>query len=891
MGILEGIFTGIGDLPRVVKATNTLGGLKIRVFFSEPMLVDAALLDTESYILEVEDPPNSVFRNIILVEPEKPEGPKYVELLLDGKLTTGELNYKITVSTTVKDLVENTLDPDFTWVLFNGQGLPPDDDVVIEPDIQKIAPIDPVEISLRSSSQVVIGDLRVNLGFSSIQISESIPEEDENLLAIGSEISIESPERIRPSSLGITSFVEIIDEKPKLVIERISSLETDKCVYEISTKSYVKAPCFGYLKFKIRTGWSLSTPFWCNVSNMTGFYLALESASLRTAGHVFIRNNGVGSLIVGGPLQASNTSRPAQQELSVDLFEGGDESEVEIFLHFNMFGLPPPFTPSYTPMFEIWTRIEGQDAPTIQARIPVGALGTFTEDPSTYFNYRPKITNDVRLMFGMSGVVGDSLEILDWALVPEFRTAVNLGRAVDDHNLVFLPDAPNEFYAKHGHFTVQSPSKWYPSSEFPIVKESSYYQPGNLEEPFYISIFKDVNERRGVSRKEVNLSNDHGFMFEAILSGQELNETDLFGGGLVVDDGTKAYRALMLGSGNSRTIGLLKDFEEEGQLSGYEVSSIWSDYRILKVMRIMKDHFRDKAIVEVDGINLLEIDTADLPNLVSDKRVMLGFPSKVLSKGFLNVRGSRYLTKFNIYTPIMEPDDAPYNFEKHSSGAVEAEVQDNTLLLDKQKVSEVDSKLFYRKEYGFSELGGALVDFECKINSFRKGDGEVFGASTKTGLGVNIYLGYKKIQLGFYDCGIHGKFIGIIPGTGTEEDILNQTALGRRFSTKVDWTKFINYRICLVGNRFIKVWVSSLMTEADIIIPWDKGFDLPREEGATAIEFGHFSELEASESAWKKFRWGSSTGFDLAVSQNFPNGLKSYHFNGRAFVFTEFGES
>jgi hypothetical protein len=151
--------------------------------------------------------------------------------------------------------------------------------------------------------------------------------------------------------------------------------------------------------------------------------------------------------------------------------------------------------------------------------------------------------------------------------------------------------------------------------------------------------------------------------------------------------------------------------------------------------------------------------------------------------------------------------------------------------------------------------------------------------------------------LAFFDCGIGGRKIGVVPGSGSESDILNQTPLGIKFSSEVDWTVLNQYRVVVQAFQSIRVWAGSFMAEPLITIPWRNatdGFDLPLDVTTPGVAFGHFNHFtlpSSSTTKWKFFRWGHSNGYEVAVGQKFSSGVPSYAFGGKAFILSEFNES
>jgi hypothetical protein len=880
MPIITGSFIGIGELPRVDAAMCLPGGLSIRVTFSEPILVNDALLNPSSYELVSLDP-ESVIRSIINIAPIGSGSVTEIDLGLDGKLTIGEQNYQLTViSSNITDEASNPIDPDNNSATFDGLGLPKELPLVVDPAVQQISPVDPIPLFLRSSSQVIIGDLNINLGYSGIQLGDETPDKDQKLKDAKATVVIESAERVRPIVAGITALMH--DNALRLI--RGTDDETAQGLYEVSARSVLRAPCLGYIKFKVRNDWSVFSPYWCDQNNMTGVYLALESGSLQTAGHAFIKKEaGVGSIVVGGPIGTAYSPRPAQEIINCNIFDVAPGEEVELFLYFNMAGLPVPYFLPNVPLFEVWCKKPADSAPEVLTRIPLEALGAFSESSVESSNYRPHATDEVRFIFGNVGKYGDILDITDWALVPESRAAVVRGHSVDGHELTYIPDAPRELRAERGLISKQTLGTW-ELLEGPTAhtKELPRYQPGNLDYPFAISIQKSADSASGFFKEESRLTEDTGFLLEGVIYGQE--ELDASPeGSLEADDGHKIYRVTMIDA-SQRTYGIRVQEPQK-----YEAAPGLFDYRSPKMVRIYKDFYQDRAVLELDDVRVSSVDIEDLPESSGSPKVLVGFPEPTNKTAELNLRMLRYLPNFHVYDSShgAMPDEPPYSLVKLGDGFTELL---NTGVLEVSSL--LGSRLVFVKTVPFFELGGFLIDFEFQVTSYRGSNGERFRSMSKVGAGLTVQMGGKKIEMCCYDCGVHGRKLGILPYTENEQDIIKQTAIGKKYSVNADWTKPTRVRVLLKGGHSLRVWVGSTATDPSISLDWfQHGFDLPPSAGAPGFTFGHLFNSGNSVSEWKSVRWGNSTGYDTTIKYSFPNGFRPYHFGGRAFIVSEFGET
>jgi hypothetical protein len=66
--------------------------------------------------------------------------------------------------------------------------------------------------------------------------------------------------------------------------------------------------------------------------------------------------------------------------------------------------------------------------------------------------------------------------------------------------------------------------------------------------------------------------------------------------------------------------------------------------------------------------------------------------------------------------------------------------------------------------------------------------------------------------------------------------------------------------------------------------------DLPTEVTSTYLEFGHLLSTNSSSSEWEFVRWGSGNGYEVSLSQLYPNGPKPYHLGGEVLLHVEIDE-
>jgi hypothetical protein len=638
---------------------------------------------------------------------------------------------------------------------------------------------------------------------------------------------------------------------------------------------------------------------------MTGMYFGLEHQWYNTALYFFLQNSGgVGAAIVGGPLATFGGARPS--ETNIPAFNWAalpNNTVVEVWIYFNPYG----YSPTFTPVVEVWTKMSGVDSnPVTQLIIPVGALGSFQPTSSLFSNTRPGIGDLAILYFGNAGRTGDILQMDDWAIYPDFRVTVEGGVALPTCDLFIVPDCPVEYEASGGELpTLIAPARWFPATDsgFLAPDMSFISQPGRTD-PYALLISKDQDTGAAIQRLEPRMESlFEGAMIEAFMYGDQTTKVnDIFGAGLSIEDGTNLFEAVFIDTGTVTTIGIVKNLIDQSvngchvAMSGGNIVPV--DWTTPHLVRLVDDTLRGKIALYVDEVLLLEINSSGAvpASLIPNGRFRMGHVYSLPSRGDVKIVNSLYLPRYRAWESrdALLPPASPSAYTLNASGTTsEAFDSSGNLVLTKGSIGVGGSQLFYSNNDDFSEVKGFTLDFSAKVELYTDGLGRAFGPLAWTGAGVNVWLGNKRLQLGFFDCGPNGRVIGIIPGSGSIDDILNQTELGRKFSTQVDWTQMDLYRITLQGYNNIRVWAGTVEQQPLIEIPWiddNNGFDLPLDSTPPSVGFGHFDSQASSTVAWSYVRYGISNGYELAIEHEYPNGMPPYLFAGNVFVDCFFDE-
>ncbi len=775
-----------------------------------------------------------------------------------------------------------------------------------------IKPGQAVQFGLRSDGgggeDVVSGNTQAYVGLSSIINEGSLPESDQNLSTLGVSVARQTSEHRLPVNVDVPRAIV----SGSLVLTKSTNSDNDRGIYEISIPVEPRASVLGYFKFRKRNAWSLFSPDWLDLTTITGMYFGLEHGSFNTGLFAFLRNPGATrSLVIGGPLQSFGTDRPAQAEFSA--FDWGvvlaDNSALEIWIYFNSVGYPSPFSPTFVPVAEVWTRRQGLDVePVLQAKIAVSTLGTFQPPASNFSNYRNGPADRAVLYFGNVGRTGDVLQLDDWALFPDFRFAVSNGEPLPNCDRVFVPDVPSQFFAENGSLPQNlSVGKWLPVPDpgFSVPSTSPIFQPGRKSAPQSIRIAKSLAIGSAFQKSEPRLKEKlDGAMIEAFMAGtQTARVADVFGAGLSIEDGSFVYSAILIQSATLTTIGVAKTVAGTALVDYYLPVDSFSnpiaiDWTSLKMVRLVVDRLRLKVALIVDEVRVMEVALGGSfpPSLLGQGRVMFGHQVLVGAVGSMDVSKLTYLNRYKAWEILDQktPQDvtaAPgFGLVVSGAGTVALDVAPpnaTAALINKPDFSASGTHCYLSHAEDLAEVKGVQIDFQTQVLSYTDAFGSLFKSLTWTGAGLQLWFGNKRLHLGFFDAGTNGRVIGIVPGSGTAADIINQTTLGKSFSAPIDWTQDTLYRLVVSGYNSIQLWISTFVGAPVIDIPWRgdaAGFDLPADLTSPALAFGHFDELASSKMAWKGVRYGISTGYDMSVNLKYPNGMPRYLFGGKSFV-------
>ena len=778
------------------------------------------------------------------------------------------------------------------------------------------------DVAVPTYGSVLLGTLRVSLGYTSVQNEGLLPENSITLPELGGTVELDTAERIRPVGAQVTrsSFGTGIKLDAPGTASPVG-------IYSVQMPIARDAAVLGYFKFKSKLAWSLATRNWCNLSNMTGMYFGLEYGPANTICWASLRGSGTGSLVIGGPMSSFGSARPAQQEFTAfNWVAQPDNTTLEMWIVFSQVGYPAPFAPTNTPILEVWTKRGGVDVVPVchtgvpgnmASPVPITLLGQFPSTLAAFPNFRSGPTDTATLYFGNVGDGSDSLELLDWALFPDYRVAVVEGSSVGKNTLTVLVDSPLLYDCTNGKPQDVAPGRWFSMPDAGYLPPSSdlHFSPLRAK-PSFLVHSKVLPGGSGFQRQEPRLEKkEDGAVVEAYVSAEIIEKVaDSVGTGMSLDDGTNLFQVVMLESDTRRTIGLSKIGPVGDLVDGYFTPSATLDshldWRSLKLLKLVVDRLRGRVSLFVNDVRYIDVALTDplLPLTTSPVggRVAFGHVEVSDTTAKLNTAFLSYLTRYVAWELDEQklPDDgtAPVVFTLDSYGAASqvlypAAPNATELQIGKVAFGTASSHCCYSKALPtFDDWHGIQVDFKAKVMGYTDGLGTSFAKNVWVGAGIQVFLSGKRLHLGFFDCGMDGRFIGIIPGSGSTTDIVERTDLGKRFSAPVDWTSSTFFRLVYRPYIGISVWVDNIQSGPVLTIPWRNdtdGFDLPVDSTSAAVAFGHFDLEASSTTSWEFFRYGFSNGYEVAVEPQFEfseRAVVGYLYGGRTLIQTEFEE-
>jgi hypothetical protein len=728
-----------------------------------------------------------------------------------------------------------------------------------------------VYLGFKSDNQaVVLSTVSTEMAFSNIVFNSDLPENG-NLNVV-----VESVEHRRP--IGPT--VSRVFTSNTVVLTRNSGTGNAQGIYEISSPIDPGSSLLASVRFIVHpTTWHGMIADWAAGTNVQPPYLGLENGIFNTGIFAFLCDEG---LSIGGPLQSFGTSRPGAAFLTWNWKALAEGSVVELYFGFNLYTNPY--------QVEIWKRDPSDTYPVPLGAVAISALGTFPSDP-LWQNSRSGPSEMATLYFGnAANTAGDAVEVVDWALYPDYREAIIAGNATTDIDLELVADLPITYSAASNKLPTVGPGRWFASGG---ASSSLTYQPGQRSSAFAAKVPKNGGSgMTGFYREEPVITQiSDGAMIEAFMSVTERQaDGHALGFGIGVDDGVNFYRLLAVDSGTHKTYGLLKSETQYANVdTGYTIPTVDQDWSSPKLVRLWVDWARGavKAFLVDEDTPVLSLPISEpdpgFPASLNAGIAKLWFGSLV--SGSPSADGNFSFVNYCSNYKSWESSDhalptvgSIYVAETLSdfSGSFTLE-SDGSLLISKESFNTAGSYRFYNgtgpDTLPLDARKGVQVDFRCKVVDYKNSNGRLLSPNTALGCGITVYLANQELVVGFYDCGIYGRKIGVLAHGATDADIINQTELGKAVSASWDWTQMSTFRIVHQPYNYIKIWGGTVLGDPLISINWvdaTTGFNLPALVGApvtNGVAFGHFSGDTASSTLWEYVRFGGSSGYDVSIEQ------------------------
>jgi len=736
----------------------------------------------------------------------------------------------------------------------------------------------PYRFGLRSTppaARVALGGTLLHLGSSDIRRhSTNLPESDEALAAYETQVFFHSMEGLSPQVDGVCTAFEWVNS---LELDRLNGNPFGKCVYDIKQAVPADASVMGHVCI-IKAAWALSQPDWLYKPNIASPYIGLRHNQTITGVDVFFQGGGTPGIWICGPLQAFQQVRYYEHFVAFDWVALPDGTPIDIWLVMATTGFIPPQSPAYAPTAEVWVGA-GNLIPTSRVlRVPMGALG---------FVFEGVPEDSVSLLFGNTSAVSSSIFIEDWDLYPDFRVAIDNGDPRTSHEVRYSVASPASYRAS----SQQEPEGWDFVVSGATASKEFGYQPGNHSLSQSLRVTKSGTGYARYERDEPILATATEASLEVFCTGIPTTYAgNVFGAGLELDDGTNVYRVIMLRGTAAGVyyLGLASGGSPVSDLSYTDRYEI--DFQSLRLIRVTVDKVRDEVRLYVDGALALTVPIAgrSWPTSGGTAAARVGHILSIASAGrFDYVFSNLYTTAFSFEASLLPDAGLP------RSPFVLTATPGNTatagLTLEKADFGVPLTGVYYSAPIDMDVMSGAWVEFSMKVSHYTDRYGGDLATHASTGIGVKMNFGEYLLTFICVDSAAAGRYVGVIPGSGSIDDLLNQTTLGRSFSSPWDWLEDQTYRIHYKPFESVEVWVGSVVTAPQIVIPWKDGFDLPDINlGTTGVSFGHISPDESGTSVWHFFRAGGPTGYDVGVEQLFSEDPAAYHYAGKAAYLLQF---
>lgn len=538
--------------------------------------------------------------------------------------------------------------------------------------------------------------------------------------------------------------------------------------------------------------------------------------------------------------------------------------------------------------------------------VPTGQLGHFQSPSSGFSQARGGPTTQARLFFGNTDP-NAQFEVIDYGIFPFFPQAVAGGVGMPGHSFRSAPDSPRFFRSSDRVLPSDPKSGWVDAGDNTLDDEF-WYQPGRPSTPLYTRLKKTARGTSMMEREEPFIG--QSCYIEAWMAGSVSRLTSINTGiGLQICNGVKSFRVVAIDNGPLRTYGIVKRDTLSGSLEGYWLPSAtganyWDpnstveplaiDYQALRLVRL---------VLARDGIDEVQLYVEDMDTPVLRVPISAEFPDSTktaFSVGHVDSMDNSGEAKIgfvcysaNTRFEWWKNGPRPGTVATLIATAPDATAR-NTLgeeVMTKESYTITGTPLFFQHASSLPFESGMEVEFRAKMFSYTDEDGAANAVEQPVGVGVRLRTGVmpgggqSEVFVGFFDCGLSGRKIGILTGDVTEDDIIFQTEKGRRYSAQVDWFQMRSYRFVYLPRAGLRVYLGNLKNPPAINIPWSdyvpKRLPAPATE---AIAFGHIDPRFGGVSHWEYVRCRESKGFDFELAQLYQNGVPAEAFGGKALL-------
>jgi hypothetical protein len=665
----------------------------------------------------------------------------------------------------------------------------------------------------------------------------------------------------------------VTETSSALTMARTSGNPFGQSVYEVKQATPADASVMGHVRLR-KTAWPLSQPDWFYKPNIASPYVGLRHNQYISGVDVFFQGGGSPGIWLVGPLQAFQQARYYEHFIAFDWVSIPDGTPIDIWIVVAPTGFIPPESPAHAPTIEVWLSAGSYFPMSRALRLPVGNFGSV---------YAGVAEDSVSLFIGNGAAVASTLYVEDWGVYPDFRVAIDNGDPRTAHEVAYAVSSPTSYRAS----SKKEPEGWDFVSSGVTTSRAFGYQPGNRAASQSLRVTKEGLGYARYERDEPLLASAAESSLEVFCAGlPSTYDGNVFGAGIELDDGTHIFRVAMLREGTGvYSLGIAIDGGQSSD-SSY-IGRYVIDFQSLRVIRLTVDKARDRVRLYVDGSLALSIpiSTTTWPASAGTAAARMGHILTVSSSGRFDLVFSNLYTTASSFDAASDAGLPPSPFVL---GATAGNTAEAGLVLHKTNFGVPFSGVHYSAPIDMDPYCGAWAEFSVKVEHYSDSHGTDLATMSSTGIGVTMHFGQSLLTFVFVDSGAAGRYVGVIPGSGSIDDLVNQTRLGRKFSTPFDWMEKQTYRIHYKPYDTIEVWVGSVVSSPQIVIPWSEGFDLPTVSGTSGITFGHISSDESGQSRWDFFRFGGPTGYDVKVEQLFPTDPAPYHYGGRSAYLLQF---